>query len=149
MAQIETTSRLLDLNTMDMVDVVKVNPNYVEPADMPAALAMVDGDNAKLFGYILAGLKEEAQRNLREDVNIPWQIRDDNDNLTPASGKYADESAREKIGALQLTLAKTTFATIYNGGSTDVEKTEARRAAKAAALKLIKDNPAILGGIVS
>ena len=129
-----------DLESMTEVTLVKTG-DFVDPKTPEEALARLGNDSAKFLEIIVEGLRAEAGRALMADENVPFQVSDDEGNLTPFAGTKADPAV---VNPLILNLAKM-FG--YPSG----EKGEAARAKKAAAKKkaieLIKNTPEIREGL--
>jgi hypothetical protein len=128
----------LDLSTFEEVTLVKVG-TFVPVTTLEEAKTRVGGDTDKFLSIINEGLEAEAGRAMKDNSTIPWQIEDEEGNLTPFSGMLADAKT---VGGLVLNMAKSIFG--YSKDSTP----EARKAAKQAAKDLIRGNETMKAGLI-
>ena len=127
-----------DLNTFEDVTLVKVG-KFVPVTTLEEAKHRVGGNTEKFISIINEGLEAEAGRELKNDTNVPWQVEDEEGNLSPFSGMLADGKI---VGTLILNMAKSIFG--YTKESTPDEK----KAAKQSAKDLIKNNEVMKNGLV-
>lgn len=136
---IKVQRTVTDLDTFD--DVTLVNTSTFNPVQgdhfIKNALERLGNDHSKLMDVINDGLRAEAMRELRQKPD-GWMAEDEEGNTSTFTGTPADTS---KVNALVLTLAKTVF-----GYAKDLSA-DAKRAAKSAAMGMIKGNDAIKNGL--
>jgi hypothetical protein len=102
------------------------------------ALQALGNDSKRLLEVINNGLKSEIRNQVAEDPD-GWHVFDDEGELNgPFTGTLADMKA---VNNLILTLSKTVF-----GYSKDLSKDQ-KRAAKDAAMEMIKNTEAIKAGL--
>ena len=112
---------------------------FVPVTSLEEAKHRVGGNTEKFISIINEGLEAEAGRELKNDTNVPWQVEDEEGNLSPFSGMLADGKI---VGTLILNMAKSIFG--YTKESTPEEK----KAAKQSAKDLIKNNEVMKNGLV-
>ena len=127
-----------DLNTFEDVTLVKVG-KFVPVTTLEEAKHRVGGNTEKFISIINEGLEAEAGRELKNDTNVPWQVEDEEGNISPFVGMLADGKI---VGTLILNMAKSIFG--YTKESTPEEK----KAAKQSAKDLIKNNEVMKNGLV-
>jgi hypothetical protein len=136
---IKVQRTVTDLDTFE--DVTLVNTGKFSPVSgndfIKVALERLGNDHVKLAAVINDGLRAEEMRVLRSKTD-GWMAEDEEGNLTAFSGTPADTM---KVNALVLTLAKTVF------GYEKSLSLEAKKAAKASAMGMIKSNDAIKNGL--
>ena len=144
--EIKVQKTLFDLHKFDDVLLVKIGtfePVSVENATKEA-LQRVNGDTAQLAAIINDGLKARAMQQLRESADSWHTFKVD------AEGEYTDEingpfegqvADSKMVNNLVLSLSKTIF-----GFSKDLTK-EQKKQAKANAMEMIKNTPAIREGL--
>lgn len=133
------TRTLFDLDSMSDVTLVKPVPDF-EPVSTPQeAMARLGNDSVKLLQVINDGLMGHLRDSVKDDPNIPWNTEDEETGeLTLFTGTPADSKA---VNGLVLNLAKSVFG--YTKDSTPVEK----KAAKEAAMEMVKSTPKIVEGL--
>lgn len=130
---------VFDLETMDEVTLVKTVP-FIPATSVEAALAVVGNDSAKFLEIVNEGLKNHTRETAKNDPSIPWNVEDEEGNLTPFTGSPADAKV---VNNLILSMAKSVF-----GYAKDITR-EAKKAAKESAMTLIRSTPAIRDGLKS
>ena len=136
---IKTQTSIFDLDTFDSVLVGK-ETTFTPATSYAEALARLGGDESKLLETINSGLEDSARNELRTNPEIPWKTFDEEGNPSADfSGTAADE---EKVNALRNQLARSIF-----NYSADM-KPEEKKAAKAAAMDMIKNTQSIRDGLV-
>lgn len=135
------TKTVFDLDTFEEVTLTKAVPDFIPAENTHEVLARVGNDSAKMLELLNAGLKAAERDAVADNVTIPFMVLDDS--TEPATEKEftGTPANMEKVNALKLTLAKTVFG--YNKSMSPEEKA----AAKEAAIKMIKDTPAIKAGL--
>lgn len=140
--QIQNT--VFDLDTMSEVLLVKSVPDFMPAENTSEVLERIGNDPVKMLELMNNALRI-AERKAVADNSEPWhtfeldESGDETDKVNgPFTGTIADIKA---VNALRLTLSKTVFN--YSKSMTPDEK----KAAKAAAMDMIKNTEAIKNGL--
>lgn len=128
---------IFDLNTMEEVTLLKT-VEFKPVADAKEALERVGNDTAKFLAIVNRGLRSEVQQSAVDDSGIPWQVEDEDGKLSTFDGTPADQAG---VNNLVLSLAKQVF------GYTKDAPVEKKRAAKEAAINMIRSNDQIREGL--
>ena len=128
---------VFDLNDFAEVLLVK-ETSYTPVESIEAALAAVGNDSAKLLAVVNDGLRAETRRQAASTPEN-WHTFDEEGEINGAFGGVMADV--KKVNATVLTLAKNVF-----GYSKELDKA-AKRAAKDAAINLIKGNQVIRDGL--
>lgn len=137
----ETQKTVFDLAKFDNVLLKKKFQTPKHPTDIKEVLADMGGDMKKLLNLVYDGLMKQAQDAAYES-NEGWYQTDEKGDITaePYTGQFASEEKRSQIQAAVLTLAK------LNGYDKNLSPEE-KNAKKEIAMKFLRDNPAMLGGL--
>ena len=128
---------IFNLDTMEEVTLVKsIEFNPVK--DMQEFVARLGNDTAKILAVVNRGLRSEVQQSAVDNASIAWQAEDEDGKLSEFQGTPADQSG---VNNLVLSLAKQVF-----GYSKDAP-VETKRAAKEAAINMIRSNDQIREGL--
>lgn len=146
-AQNAETAKLLkrqigrfDLETMEDVTLFKVAP-FQPVKTATEAVERLGGSAEKFLSIINEGLEAEAGRALMSDTSVPFQVEDEEGKLQPFTGTPADPAV---VNPLILNLAKM-FG--YPSGEKGEEARGKKAAAKAKAIELVRNTPAIRDGL--
>lgn len=137
---LECTKKVFDLDTKD--DVVLFKAGTFTPAENTAdALARVGNDSAAFMKIVNAGLRDYTREQIAADTNVPWQAKDDEDNLVPYMGSTITEEKSKQLAANVLNMAKMLF-----GYSKEMPR-EAKKSAKEKAQDMLLANPAVVDAL--
>ena len=128
---------IFDLDTMEEVTLVKA-VNFEPVGSTQEALVRLGNNANKFLEVINRGLKSEEQASAVSNPSIPWQIEDEDGELSTFEGTPADN---KQVNALVLGLAKTVFGYSKDAG------TDKKREAKASAIEMIRSNDQIREGL--
>ena len=147
-AKVITRQRgVIDLNTMEEV-LLKKQTNFHPVSTTEEALKRLNHNAAKFLEIVNEGLESEAGRALMADNTVPFMVEEENAEgvatWVPFTGVQADATI---VNPLILNLAKGVFG--YPSGEKGPEAATRKAAAKASAIELIKNTPAIRDGIKS
>lgn len=129
-----------DLDTMEDVLLFK-QADFKPVTDTAQALERLGNDASRFLAIVNEGLEAEAGRALMADSSIPFLEQDETGVFTPFAGTTADPAT---VNPLILNLAKM-FG--YPSGQKGPEAKAKKDAAKAQAIELIKNTPAIREGL--
>lgn len=129
-----------DLDTMEDVLLFK-QADFKPVSNTEEALSRLGNDASRFLAIVNEGLEAEAGRALMADSSIPFLEQDETGVFTPFAGTTADPAT---VNPLILNLAKM-FG--YPSGQKGPEAKAKKDAAKAQAIELIKNTPAIREGL--
>lgn len=107
-----------------------------KPADLKEALALLDNNTDRAVELIYKGMVSDATSKAWDQIE-GFGTLDEEDNIEPYTGRFADESMTKKINAAVLTLAK------LQGYTKDLSP-EKKNELKEKAAAFIRSNPAML-----
>ena len=132
---------VFDLDSMERVTLVKPVPEFVPVSSTNDALTRLGNDTARFLRVVNEGLESEEKANVKNDTSIPWQVEEEDGTLSPFEGTPANEI---KVNGLILNLAKSCFNYVKNMSPDPAKSKAMKSAAKAAAMDMIKNTPAIV-----
>lgn len=136
--EIKVQRTLLDLDSFEDVTLVKVGEfKPVQSAD--ELMTRIGNDSAKFLKIVNDGLRSNEQQALKDNESVTWRVvGDDGKPGDTYNGTPADPSV---INPLVLNIAKAAT------GYLQAKDAEGRKAAKDAAIEMIKSSPVMLESI--
>lgn len=135
---IKSNRTIFDLDKFDEVTLIKT-ATFTPAATASEALTRLGGDADKFLAIINKGLQRVAVESLAGDQSIPFHVVNEDGEIGDVwNGSPADMKA---VNALQLALAKNVF------GYEKEKPLEAKRAAKDAAMEMIRTSEAMKNGL--
>ena len=133
--EIKVQRTMTDLATFTDVRLVKLGKS-TPITDFSQLVERCGGNTDKALAVVNEGLRIEDRKNLAKDTTVPWNVVDEDGEVSGEfTGQVADSA---KVSKLVMTFASTSFGYVPKGDKA------ANKAAKAAAVDFIRNTQAIL-----